>query len=80
MKKKWLLPLLRRRFLVALLVMAQAALFIYFLLSTSKLSSVVAHAFSAISVIVSLFVLAGRGESSYKLTWIFVILCCRSRG
>ena len=75
MKKKWLLPLLRRRFLVALLVMAQAALFIYFLLSTSKLSSVVAHAFSAISVIVSLFVLAGRGESSYKLTWIFVILC-----
>lgn len=75
MKKKWLLPLLRRRFLVALLVMAQAALFIYFLLSTSKLSSVVANAFSAISVIVSLFVLAGRGESSYKLTWIFVILC-----
>lgn len=75
MKKKWLLPLLRRRFLVALLVLAQAVLFIYFLLSTSRISSFVANSFSAISVIVALFVLSGKGESSYKLTWIFVILC-----
>lgn len=74
MKKKWLLPLLRRRLLVALLVAAQAALFVYFLLSTSYVSSVIANVFNAISVFVALFVLAGRGESSYKLTWIFVIL------
>ncbi len=75
MKKKWLLPLLRRRLLVALLVAAQAVIFVYFLLSTSRISSVVANAFTAVSVLVSLFVLSGRGESSYKLTWIFVILC-----
>ncbi len=75
MKKKWLLPLLRRRFVVALLVAAQAVLFIYFLLSTSRISSVVANSFTAISILVALFVLSGRGESSYKLTWIFVILC-----
>ncbi len=74
MKKKWLLPLLRRRIVVALLVLAQAALFVYFLVSTGRLSSVLSGAFSAISVIVSLFVLAGKGESSYKLTWVFVIL------
>lgn len=66
---------MRRRFLVALLVAAQAMLFIYFLLSTSRTSSVIANSFSAISVLVALFVLAGKGESSYKLTWIFVILC-----
>ncbi|MBE6655656.1 MAG: cardiolipin synthase [Ruminococcaceae bacterium] len=75
MKKKWLLPLLRRRFLVGVLVVAQAALFVYFLLSTSRISSLVANSFTAISVLVALFVLSGRGESSYKLTWIFVILC-----
>lgn len=75
MKKRWLLPLLRRRFLVALLVAAQAILFLYFLSSTSRISSLLANSFSAISILVALFVLAGKGESSYKLTWIFVILC-----
>ncbi len=74
MNKKWLLPLLRRRFLVAVFILIQLALFLYFLLSTSYVSSVVANIFTAISVIVALFVLSGRGESSYKLTWIFVIL------
>ena len=74
MKKKWLLPLLRRRIVVGLLVLAQAALFVYFLVSTSRVSSVLSGAFSAVSVLVALFVLAGKGESSYKLTWIFVIL------
>jgi cardiolipin synthase len=74
-KKRWLLPLLRRRFLVALLVAAQAILFLYFLSSTSRISSLLANSFSAISILVALFVLAGKGESSYKLTWIFVILC-----
>ncbi len=74
MKKKWLLPLLRRRIVVALLVLAQAAFFVHFLVSTGRVSSVLSGAFSAISVLVALFVLAGKGESSYKLTWIFVIL------
>ena len=74
MKKKWLLPLLRRRIVVGLLVLAQAVFFVYFLVSTGRVSSVLSGAFSAISVLVSLFVLAGKGESSYKLTWVFVIL------
>ena len=74
MKKKWLLPLLRRRIVVGLLVFAQALFFVYFLISTGRVSSVLSGAFSAISVLVSLFVLAGKGESSYKLTWVFVIL------
>ena len=66
--------MLRRRFLVALLVAAQASFFVYFLFNTSYFSSVIIYIFNAISVLVALFVLAGHGESSYKLTWVFVIL------
>lgn len=73
-KKKWLMPLLRRRFLVALLILIQVLLFVYFLWSSSTLSSVLARCLSIISVVVALLVLSGKGESSYKLAWIFLIL------
>lgn len=74
MKKKWLIPLLQRRLLVALLILAQVLLYVYFLVSSSYISSVIRDIFTFISLVVALFVLSGRGESSYKLTWVFVIL------
>ena len=73
-KKKWLMPLLRRRFFVALLILIQVLAFCYFLWSSSVFSSVLAGSFRVISLIVALLVLSGKGESSYKLAWIFVIL------
>ncbi len=74
MKKKWLLPLLQRRVFVALLVIAQVALCIYFVINGSQVSSVFAHLLPLLSVFVSLFILSGKGENAYKLTWIFVIM------
>ena len=73
-KKKWLMPLLRRRFFVAFLILIQVLAFCYFLWSGSVFSSVLSGAFRVISLIVALLVLSGKGESSYKLAWIFVIL------
>ena len=74
MKNKWIKPLLRRRIVVALLILLQVAFFVYFLVSSSYLSSALSAIFVGISFFVALFVASGEGENAYKLTWCIVIL------
>ena len=74
MKKQWLMPLVRRRLLVALLIAVQISGFVFLFFNTEYYSAVAANILKVLSILVALFVLAGRGESSYKLTWIFAIL------
>ena len=79
MKNKWIKPLLRRRIVVALLILLQVAFFVYFLVSSSYLSSALSAIFVGISFFVALFVASGEGENAYKLTWCIVILSPRGR-
>ncbi len=74
MKNKWLMPLLRRRIIVALLILLQILFMVYLLVSGSYLSSALSAVFVGISFLVALLVSSSEGENAYKLTWCIVIL------
>ena len=75
MRKKHFFPAVaRKRFLAIVLLLLQIGFFAYILLSGSFLSTTAWLVLSIISVIVALFVVTKKGESAYKLTWIFFIL------
>ena len=72
--KKWLLELLNRRVIIALLIIAQFAFLAYFIISSSRLSQYLSAFFSVLSVIVALHIISQRGRSAYKLSWLFLVL------
>ena len=72
--KKWLVELLNRRVIIALLIIAQFSFLTYIILSSSRLSQGISAVLSALSVIVALHIIAQRGRSGYKLTWLFLVL------
>ena len=71
---KWLRKLLRRRMLVAFLIIAQAAFFIYLVVSRSVLSQRLSRALTIISILVVLYIVSKRDKGSYKTLWVFLIL------
>lgn len=74
MKQKWLLPLIRRRFIVIFLLLVQLSVIIYTAVSGSLASQLVSEALRVLSVLVCLYIVSRGGTGGYKLIWIFVIL------
>ena len=74
MKRSWLPVALPRRAVAVLLLLAQIALYAYFIFNSSALSTAATALLWLLSVAVALCVITKKGESAYKLTWIFFIL------
>ncbi len=74
MNRKWYRIILRRRLIVALLLIAQIVLFVFMVTAWNKYYSILATVLTVVSLVVSLCILTRREKGAYKLTWIFVIL------
>lgn len=74
MGQKWFKPLLRRRFTVALLLLLQASVLLYVLLSGSRVSSAISIFCTVLSFFVILHVVSKNDKGSYKLIWVILIL------
>lgn len=72
--KRWLAELLNRRAIIAVLIIAQIVFLTYLVISSSRLSQGISAVLSALSVIVALHIIAQRGRSAYKLSWLFLVL------
>lgn len=71
---RWLRKLLRRRFLIAFLIIAQAAFFLYLIVSGSMLSQKLSRCLTIISILVVLYIVSKRDKGAYKTLWVFLIL------
>lgn len=69
-----MLGMLQRRGVVALLLALQLFLYSYLVFSSSRLSGIVTAFFWALGIVVALCVVTRKGETPYKLAWIFFIL------
>ena len=74
MDKRWFRNLFTRRIFVVILLLIQAALFVFIINSSSRVSGIVGAALSIISILVALYIIGQPDKMPYKLTWIFVIL------
>lgn len=74
MKQNWLRPLLRRRFIVIVLLLLQLGVIIYTAVSSSLASQLVSQMLTVLSILVCLYIVSRSGTGAYKLIWIFVIL------
>lgn len=74
MSKKWIRSILRSRFYVALLLVAQILFVIYAMLSGSRLSANLRDLMMLISIVVSVYIISKKDKGAYKLTWVFLIL------
>ena len=74
MRHKWFRSLVFRRVLIGAVIVLQLACVVYFLLSSSVTSSVIAKTLTGISLLVCLHIIAKERSSSYKLTWIVMVL------
>ena len=72
---RWLRKLFRRRMLVALLIIAQAAFFIWLVASGSMVSQRLSHILTITSILVVLYIVSKRDKGAYKTLWVFLILC-----
>jgi len=70
MGQKWLRKLLRRRFLIVLLLIIQFAIMVYTLVSTGLASAVISRLFTGISVLVCVYIVSRKDKGAYKLTWV----------
>lgn len=74
MQKKWVRALLRRRVMVALLILMQLSLWIYLIILGGRRSSLISGLCSLISILVAVSIINKKEKPAYKLTWIFLIL------
>ena len=74
MNKRWFRTLFRRRILISLLIVLQAALVVWFIVSTSQVSVVVRHILHIISFVAVLAIVAKKDKGAFKTTWVFLIL------
>lgn len=75
LKNKWFRKLFRRRMLIALLIVVQAAFFVYLVASTSVLSQRLSRGLTIVSVLAVLHIVSKRDKGAYKTLWVFLILC-----
>ena len=75
LKNKWFRKLFRRRMLIALLIVVQAAFFVYLVASTSVLSQRLSRGLTIVSVLVVVYIVSKRDKGAYKTLWVFLILC-----
>lgn len=66
--------LLRRRLIVAFILLLQLAFVFIAIFYGSRYYSIVSSVLGLISLIVSLYILSNKSKSAFKLTWIFLIL------
>lgn len=71
---KWYSALLRRRLLVALLLLIQLVAFVLTVIYSGRFYSVITTTLTVISLITALCILTTDSAGPFKLTWIFVIL------
>ncbi|WP_215904823.1 phospholipase D-like domain-containing protein [Treponema brennaborense] len=74
MKPKWLKQLLRYRFIVVLILLAQICFFIWFILRGSDRYPYVAPFLTVMSLAVSLYIISRRDKGAFKLAWIYLLL------
>lgn len=73
-KQKWFRSLFRRRMLIALLIVLQAAFFIYIVTSGSMVSRLLGRALTLLSILAVLSIVSKRDKGAYKTLWVFLIL------
>ncbi len=71
---KWYSALLRKRLLIALLLLIQLVAFVLTIIYSGKFYTVLSTALTVISLATALFILATDSAGPFKLTWIFTIL------
>ena len=74
MTKQWVRVVLRRRVIVITILLLQIAMLLFLIAGSSILFRYAGWSLSALSVIVSLYILNKKEKPAYKLTWIFLIL------
>ncbi len=72
--KKWYRALFRRRMIISLLIILQAAFFVYLVLDFNKYSTYISMFLNLLSFLVALRVIAKPGNGAYKMSWVFLIL------
>ena len=73
LKNKWFRKLFRRRMLIALLIVVQAAFFVYLVASTSVLSQRLSRGLTIVSVLAVLYIVSKRDKGAYKTLWVCLI-------
>ena len=74
MKRKWFRALLRRRFIVIVLLLVQIAFFIYSLFLGSQISETIRIVLKVISFVAILNVISKKDKGAYKTMWVLLIL------
>jgi len=74
MGEKWFRSLLRRRFIVALLLLVQLGFITFTLISRSLTSTVLGVFLTILSLAVCLSIISKREKGAFKLTWVFLIM------
>lgn len=72
--KQWLPITLPKRLLAVFLLLLQIFLYAYFIFSSGAFSTATTVVLWVVGVVAALCVVTRKGESAYKLTWIFFIL------
>ena len=74
LKQKWFRSLFRRRILISLLIVLQAAFLLYAIASGSMVSRNLGRLLTLISILVVLSIVSTRSKGAYKTLWVFLIL------
>lgn len=74
MNKRWFRILFRRRAIVILLLIFQAAFLIHLVCSGSQSSQFISRGLTVLSFLTSLYIVSKKDKGAYKTTWIFLIL------
>ncbi len=74
MGEKWFAALVRRRFMVIILLLAQLLILVFTLLSRSLTSALINLCLNLLSLFVCMYIITRRDRSTFKLTWVFQIM------
>lgn len=74
MNEKWFRSLLRKRFIIVVLLLIQIAAIVYTLISRSTTSKITTAALALLSLSVCLYIISRRDKGAFKLSWVFTIM------
>ena len=74
MNKRWFYKLFRRRMIISMLILAQAAFLIWLVASGSTLSHTLNTILRMLSLLAVLYIVSKGGKGSFKTLWVFLIL------
>ena len=75
MNEKGFRSLLRKRFIIVVLLLVQIAAIVYTLISRSTTSKITAAALAILSVSVCLYIISRRDKGAFKISWVFTYMC-----